>query len=321
MTRMSQSTTVSSTGSRGSDSPRRGVRPRLRSCCPLLAVVLLGLGAGGRDGDGWARALMPPTAAAADRQEPLPKQLEGVGITEHLNTQIPLDLEFTDESGATVRLGDYFQGHRPVILNLVYYSCPMLCTLVLNGVTDAMKQLKWQLGDQYENVTVSIDPSETPTLAASKKETYLGSYGRGGAGGGWHFLTGKQENITALAQAVGFNYRYDPATRQFYHTAATFICTPDGRVSRYLYGVEYDEQTMRLALLEASSGKIGNTIDKLILYCCQYDPGTGRYTPIAFNIMRLMGGLTALAVGGLILVLWLRDRARRRRHAVAGAHS
>ena len=260
---------------------------------------------------------MAGAAVAADRSEPLPRELEGVGITEHLDARIPLDLVFTDEEGRTVRLGEYFQGKRPVILNLAYYSCPMLCTLVLNGVVDGIKELPWRMGEGFEVVTVSIDPTETPALARAKKANYLESYGHPGTGAGWHFLTGKQESITPLAQAVGFGYRYDPEARQYIHTAVTILCTPDGRVSRYLYGIQYEQQSLRLGLLEASQGKIGNSLDRLILTCFHYDAAAGRYAPTAaLTIVRVGGGTAAGLLGIALLGFWLREGRRRKGRAV-----
>jgi protein SCO1 len=278
-------------------------RGRLFRALPALALLLwMGLIPCARPG--WAE----------DRKEPLPKELEGIGITEHLNARLPLDLQFVDEQGQTVRLGDYFQGKKPVILNLVYFSCPMLCTLVLNGVTESMKGLPWQLGREYENVTVSIDPSETPALARAKKENYLEQYGRPGCAAGWHFLTGKQEAITALARTVGFNYRYNPETREFIHTAGTFLCTPDGRLSRYLYGIEYEAQTVRFGLLEASQGKIGTTLDQLILTCYHYDSTAGRYALTAMRLMRLAGTVTVVILAVVLLILFGRGRRRQALH-------
>jgi protein SCO1/2 len=259
------------------------------------------------------------SARAEDRAEPPPKELEGVGITEHLNAELPLDLEFTDEQGQTVHLRDYFQGKRPVILNLAYYECPMLCTLVLNGVTEGMKGLSWTLGKEYENVTVSINPAETPALARTKKENYLQEYDRPGTAAGWHFLTGRQGSITALARAVGFGYRFDPESNQFIHTVATFLCTPDGRISRYLYGIEYEQQTLRLGLLEAAQGKIGTHLDQLILYCFHYDAEAGRYAPAALNIMRIGGAVSGAALLGLLAWFWARERRQRRVHGAQAA--
>jgi protein SCO1/2 len=242
--------------------------------------------------------------AAAQRKEALPKDLEGVGITEHAGARLPLDLEFTDEDGKPVRLARFFPGDRPVILTLGYYRCPMLCTLVLNSLVDGLKDLPWTPGQQFEIVTVSIDPTETPTLAKLKKQNYLADYGRPGAAAGWHFLTGREENIRKLAEAVGFGYRYVEERGQYAHPAAIFVVTPDGRMAKYLYGVLYQPKTLRLALAEAGQGKIGTTTDQLLLYCFHYDAQEGRYVLAASNIMRLGGAATALVVGLWLAVSW-----------------
>jgi len=251
-----------------------------------------------------ALAVLAAVPAAAQRKEPLPKDLEGVGITEHPGARLPLDLDFTDEAGRTVRLGDYFPGDRPVILTLGYYRCPMLCTLVLNGLVDGLKDLAWTPGRQFEIVTVSIDPLETPTLAKLKKENYLAEYGRAGAAAGWHFLTGREESIRKLADAVGFGYRYVKENGQFAHPTAIFVATPDGRMGRYLYGVLYQPKTLRLALIEAGEGKIGTTTDRLLLYCFHYDAREGRYVVAAANLMRFGGVATVLVVGVWLLAAW-----------------
>ncbi len=256
-------------------------------------------------------------AQSIQRMEPLPKELEGVGITEKLDTRVPLDLHFTDESGQDVTLGQYFGARRPVILTLVYYSCPMLCTLVLNGMVDALKEIDWVPGQQYEIVTVSFDPLETPTLAKFKKQNYLKEYGRPEAAAGWHFLVGKEDAIQALTQAVGFSYRWDEERRQFAHQAAIYILTPDGRISRYLYGVLFEPKTVRLSLIEAGENKIGSPLDQIILYCFHYDAGSGKYSIAATNIMRVGGILSALAVAVGLSALWRRD-LRRRKHPSTG---
>ncbi len=256
---------------------------------------------------------VPAVTDTAGRSEPLPSELRGIEITEHLDARLPLDLEFTDEAGRTVRLGDYFQGRRPVILNLAYYNCPMLCTLVLNGVVAAANQLDWTLGEEFASVTVSIDPAETPELAKAKKENYLHTYRRPDGATHWHFLVGRQENISRLAEATGFGYRYDAKAKQFIHAAVTMVVTPDGRISRYLYGIEHQPRTLRLALLEAGQGKVGNSIDRLVLYCYDYDPAAGRYSPVATRIMRVGAGLTVGMLG--VLLLGLRVSGRRRGRA------
>lgn len=261
-----------------------------------------------------------PADASEGRMEPLPDELEGVGITEHLDAQIPLDLEFTDGEGKIVRLRDLFDGQRPVVFNLAYYTCPMLCTLVLNGVADAMNGVGLTLGRDYTAFVVSIDPAETAGLARAKRDAYLRLYQRGAGPEAWRFFVGREDQIQALADAVGFHYRYDRKSNEFIHTAATFVLTPDGHVSRYLYGIEYEPQTFRLSLLEAAQGRIGTTVDRLVLYCFHYDAESGRYAPMVMNIVRLFGGLTALAVAVFLLILRAGDR-RRRRLATSGAPS
>ncbi len=257
-----------------------------------------------------------PTAHA-QLADHTPKQLENVGVTEHLGDQLPLDLEFVDENGRTVQLGDYFEGQRPVILSLNYYRCPMLCGLQLNGLADGMGQLDWTPGDQFDVVTVSIDPSETPQLAKLKKQGYLKKMGRPAAAAGWHFLTGHQASIHRLAEAVGFRYSYDAEQGQFAHAAAAYVCTPKGKLARYLYGIDYPAKTLRLALLEGSEGKIGSPIDQLILYCYCYNPSSRTYTPVAMNIMRLGGGLTVLFLGLTVGLFWVREARRSKRRDTA----
>jgi len=239
--------------------------------------------------------------------------LDKVGVEEHLDARLPLELEFIDEDGRTVRLGDYFDGARPVILTLNYYRCPMLCGLQLNGVVAGMEEMDWTPGVEFEMVTVSIDPLETPELAQAKKENYLKRYQRPAAARGWHFLTGRQDNIERLAETVGFGYTYDVASGQYAHAAAIFVVTPDGRVARYLYGIEYPPKSLKLALMEASEGKIGSAFDQLIMYCYHYDPASRRYAPVAMNIMRIGGGATALLLGLTLGTWWLRESRRRRR--------
>lgn len=258
---------------------------------------------------GLVLAAAPATAQVAGD---VPAQLEEVGVDEHLDETIPLDLEFTDERGRTVRLGDYFRGDRPVILSLNYYRCPMLCGLQLNGLVDGLAELDWTPGVEFEVVTVSIDPTETPTLARQKKQSYLKRLGRPAAAGGWHFLTGKPAEIHALAEATGFRYSKDEKTGEYAHAAVLFVLTPEGRLARYLYGIEMPKKTLRLSLVEASEGKIGSALDQLILYCYHYDPSSRSYAPVAMNIMRAGGGASALLLGVVLSVLWLREARRRR---------
>lgn len=253
-----------------------------------------------------------PGLALAQVVGSVPAPLVEVGVVEHLDEPVPLDLVFRAENGDRVPLSSFFDGERPVVLTLNYYRCPMLCGLQLNGLLDGLTALDWTAGDQFEMVTVSIDPLETPDLATAKKASYLERYARPAAETGWHFLTGEQEAIVALASAVGFGYVYDEEERQYAHAAVTFVITPDGRVARYLYGVEYPAQTLKLALLEAADGRIGSSIDRLLLYCYQYSPDQRRYTPVVMNIMRLGGGLTAFVLVSCLSFLWIREARRRK---------
>ena len=259
----------------------------------------------------WGVLLCHASLAGAQRTEALPKELEGVGVTEHLNQQIPLGLEFTDSDGKSVKLEQFFDRKRPVMLTLNYSNCPMLCSLQLNGLFDAMKRMPWDIGDKFEMITLSFDPLETPERARMTKQKYLEIYRRAGAAEGWHFLVGREQNIRQLADAVGFRYRYSLEGQQYIHAAVTFILTPDGRLSRYLYGVEYDPQTLRLSLLEAADGRIGSTADQILLFCFHYDAEKGRYGPAAFRLMQLGGGATVLAVLGVIWVLRRREKAAK----------
>ena len=249
----------------------------------------------------------------------LPKALQDVGIDQKLNQQLPLELSFKDENGQDVKLEQYF-GKRPVILSLVYYNCPMLCTQVLNGMIASFKTLQFQPGEQYEIVTVSFDSRETPALAAAKKTlyvNYLPEARRVAANNGWHFLTGDETNIKALAAAVGFRYQWDPATNQFAHASGIMVLTPEGKLAQYYYGIEYSPKDLRLGLVEASANKIGTPVDQLLLYCYHYDPATGTYGAAVLNIVRL-GGILTIA-GIIILVLALRQRSARQIPMTGGA--
>ena len=245
--------------------------------------------------------------AAADGQvrnaSTLPPILRNVGIDQKLNQQVPLDIPFRDENGDVVRFGDYF-GSKPVILSLVYYECPMLCTTALNGLEQSLKELKFNLGDEFNVVTVSFDPTEKPSLAAAKKALYVGLYGRPGAAAGWHFLTGDQESIKRLTDAVGFRYNYDPKVRQFMHATGLIVLTPQGKLARYFYGITYPAGNLRLALVEASQGKIGNPVDAVLLYCCEYDPMTGKYSLVIARALQVGAAVTILSLGTLLLVMF-----------------
>ena len=242
----------------------------------------------------------------------LPKELDGVAVVEHRNEMLPLDLEFVDESGATVRLGDYFGGDRPVLLTLNYYGCPMLCGLQLNGMVDAFRQMDWIPGEQFEVVTVSIDPRETPKLAELKKQNYLNAYGKPEAAAGWHFLTGRQPQIDSLAAATGFEYEYLEESGEYSHAAVAYVATPEGRLSRYLYGVVYEPKTLRFSLVEAGEGRIGTALDQILLYCFHYDASAGRYTPVVMNIMRTGALLSAVILAALLSAFWFWEQRRKR---------
>ena len=243
----------------------------------------------------------PALAFGPDRQESpvAAADLTGINVTEHLGTALPLDLTFVDETGKTVKLGDYFTGKRPVVLQLGYYQCPMLCSLISQGTANAFQAVSLESGKDYDLVFVSIDPSETPTLAAQKKQAYAKELGK--TLNGWHFLTGQQPAIESLAKTVGFNYRWIQSAGQFSHPAVIMMCMPEGKVSRYLYGVRFDPTTVRESLVEASNGKIGNSFDQLYLTCFQYDGHQGKYAVAAVTIMRGGGVLVILIVAGFLL--------------------
>ena len=261
---------------------------------------------------GWAQT--PPPLASEDPSGNQLRMLENIGIDQRLGEQLPLDATFVDESGNQVRLGDYF-GKKPVVLALVYYTCPMLCNQVLNGLTSGLDVLSFDIGKEFEVVTVSFDPRETPALARDKKQTYIDWYKRAGAAEGWHFLTGDQASITRLTDAVGFHYRYDAATKQFIHASGIMIATPQGKLARYFYGVEYAPKDLRLGLVESSENKIGNPVDRLLLYCYHYDPASGKYGAVAMNILRLAGIATVI---GLVAMMVFLKRRRPVESANAG---
>lgn len=246
-----------------------------------------------------------------------PAILRQVSIEQRLGRTLPLDAGFRDESGRLVRLGDYF-GKRPVVLVLAYYDCPMLCTQVLNGLVSAMRILSFDAGRDYDVVTVSFDPRDDPSDARAKKEPYVARYGRPGAAAGWHFLTGEKRAIDALAGAVGFQYAWDEKIGQFAHGSAIYVATSEGKLSRYLYGIEYAPRDLRLALVEASQGKIGDPVDQLLLYCYHYDPAAGRYGAAVMSIVRFAGAAFAFVLSTFLALMWRRERRAERRAAEAG---
>jgi protein SCO1/2 len=256
---------------------------------------------------------VPAPGKAAGEQIPV---LREIGIDQKPNAQVPLGLEFNDETGATVKLGQYF-GKRPVVLALVYYGCPMLCTQVLNGLAGSLQGVSFTAGQEYEVVVVSFDPGETPAMAADRKKHFAKRYLRDPDVNSIHFLTGREASVKALTGAVGFRYAWDVQTAQFAHPAAITVLTNDGRVSRYLYGVEFAPRDLKLALVEASEGRIGSIVEQAMLFCYHYDPERGKYGFVIMNIVRAAGALTVLLIGGWI-VLSLR---REKRQASAVTHT
>lgn len=240
----------------------------------------------------------------------LPAELRDIGVTERLAESVPLDLVMADETGAAVTLGTYFASGRPVILVPVYYGCPMLCGLILNGVSDAMRQLTWKPGRDYTVVTFSFDPSEGPDLAVAKKRRYIEPFGEPSVADGWHFLTGDSAAVATLTKAIGFGFKWNEESQEFMHTASIVFISPNGRISRYLYGAQFSELDMRNALFDAADGKIGSVIDRAILFCYTYDPDSRSYVPYAMNIMKLGGLLTLLILGSFLGILWYRERLR-----------
>lgn len=236
--------------------------------------------------------------------------LKGVGLDQKLNAVVPLDLSFRDEQGHAVQLKDYFN-ERPVILALVYYTCPMLCGMEMDGIVRSLRVVSLELGSDFQIVAVSINPKETPKIAAAKKAEYQKKLNRPGFSKGWHFLTGDSQNIHRLAQAVGFRYIYNPENQTFSHATGIMILTPQGRMARYLYGVDYAPRDLRLALVDASQNRIGSPVDQFLLYCYHYDPSTGKYTLMIMNILRIASVMTLIAMGLLIFFLLRRERGQK----------
>jgi protein SCO1/2 len=277
----------------------RGWRHEHRIGWAVASAILLVASAFGQ---GMTSGILSPPSSVR------PPGLKNVGIQQNLNQPIPPDLRFQDDLGRNVRLGDYF-GKRPLILNLVYYNCPMLCGEVLSGLEHSLRMMKLGLGKDFDVITVSFDPSETPEMAAKKKSEFLRRYNRPGAEQGWHFLVGKQDAVDGLTKAAGFQYQYDEKTKQFAHAAAILMLTPEGKISQYYYGVDFPPRDVRLGLVAASAGRIGNIVDQLLLYCYHYDPGQGKYSATILRILRLAGVATMLFIGTFIFVMIRRGPA------------
>ena len=258
------------------------------------------------------RLLTAVPALAHTGNEPYTKDeafLKEIAFDQKLGAQLPLDLPFTDETGKAVRLGEYF-GQKPVLMLITYFNCTMLCPLLLDGLVRALRPISFDIGQQFTVLTVSINPRETPAIAASRKELYVQRYGRPGADRGWHFLTGTADAIAALTQPIGFRFVYDKKKDEYAHASGIVIFTPEGKAARYLYGVEYSPRDMRLALIEAASGTIGNPVDQVMLYCFHYDPLTGKYGVVIMNVVRLAGSATVAVLGTFMFVMFRRDRRK-----------
>lgn len=268
------------------------------ACAPLLALVLL-----------TAATIAVPGRLMAQPLDPSVGAL--IGIDQHLDEQVPLDLVFRDENGTSVSLGDLMSHDRPVVLSLVYYECPMLCTQVLNGLLRSLRVVSLDVGSDFDVITVSIDPGETAALARTKKAEYVSRYRREGAEAGWHFLTGDADQIERLAKTVGFRYQYDAETDLYVHASGIMVLTPKGRLARYFYGIEYSPKDLRLGLIEASQNRIGSPVDQLLLLCFQYDPATGKYGFAIMNSLRLAGGATVAILAMLVIGTLRRDRRRQ----------
>ncbi|HML18941.1 MAG TPA: SCO family protein [Bryobacteraceae bacterium] len=281
-------------------------------CYGAAILIALSLGLPGFAQPGMPAnmpASTPSQVNAPSKTSYKPAILRGVGIDQKMGAQVPLDLQFLDESDRQVKLGQYFG--KPVILALVYYSCPSLCDMVLDGTVRAVGGLKATAGKDYEVVAVSFDPRETPQMAREKKATIVKEYNRPGSENGWHFLTGEEGASKSLAEAVGFHYSYDSMSNQYLHAAAIMLLTPEGKVSRYFYGIAFEPRDVRLGLDEASGGRIGSLTDAVLLYCSHYDPATGKYGVVIMNVLRLAGFLTVLALASFMIVTLRRDFAHR----------
>jgi len=272
----------------------------LRAAVGVMSIVLMSAVVSAQ---GEAPGVRPDPGMPSNQ---VPAALSKVSFEQRLNEPLPLDLQFKDESGRTVKLGDYF-GRKPVVLTFVYYECPMLCTQVLNGLESALRVINESIGKEFDVVTVSFDPKETPVLASGKKKAYLERYKRPEAQQGWHFLTGDQASIDALTKAAGFNFVWDEASHQFAHASGIVIVTPQGKVSRYFFGVDYAPRDVKFALIESSNEKIGSLADRLLLYCYHYDPQEGNYGFVAMRAVRIGGAVTIVALVGFVFVSLRRE--------------
>lgn len=284
-----------------------------RTLWMLVVTAFVLLGTRGANAQAWGPSQQSSAEPVANQT---PAALHGVNIVENLGGALPRDAVFRDSAGKAVRLGDYFDGKRPTLLVFAYHTCPMLCSLVLDATVHALDSVPWTVGDQFDVVSISIDPKDTPETAAKKRAQVVDGYERAhGDHTGWHFLTGEESQIRRVTDVVGFEYRYDPRQKQYAHPAAIYLLTPEGHIARYLYGVQYDPNDVRLGLLEASQGRSVSTTERILLYCYHFDPKGGHYSLVAVNVMRIGGGVTLILLGGLLAVMWARERRRRRKRA------
>ena len=270
----------------------------------MMHIVLAGL---------LAAAIGPLPAQEIGVPNTVPEQLKDVGIDQRLDEQVPLDLAFADENGIRRPLRQFLRG-RPAVLSLVYYECPMLCTMVLNGLLKAVRAMPLTIGSDFDIITVSFDPKEKPELARAKKEEYVARYGRPSAGEGWRFLTGDEPEIRALTKAAGFRYKFDSISRQWAHASGIMVLTPEGRLSRYFYGLEYSARDLRLGLVDSSAGKIGSKVDQVLLYCFHYDARQGKYSLLIMNVVRIAGVATVLCLGAFWFVMAKKERRKNKEH-------
>jgi protein SCO1 len=280
-----------------------------------LALVCLAICGGDARAQAWKEGDAPAVA-----QNVKPAMLEGVDIVEHLGGQLPRDAAFRDSDGKAVKLGDYFDGKRPTLFVFAYHTCPMLCSLVLDATVKSLDEVPWNVGDEFDVVSVSIDPKDTPETATRKRAQVLESYPRAkGNPKGWHFLAGEEDQIRKVTDAIGFKYNYDEKQKQYAHPAAIYLLTPGGAIARYLYGIQYPPADVRLGLLEASEGRSISTTERVLLFCYHYDPQGKRYSLVAMNVMRLGGVVTLLLLGSFLTIMWARERRKRRQSAIATA--
>ncbi|MEX0723755.1 MAG: SCO family protein [Gracilimonas sp.] len=255
--------------------------------------------------------LLTSQTAQAQLNREQPDALQDLGIDEHLGDIIPLDAKFATSTGDSVQLSDLLEEGKPVLLNPLYYECPMLCGLVLDGTINVIEDLQWKPGKDFIVISISIDPEEDAELAARSKQNYL-SQMDSTTRSGWHFLTGNKTEIDKVVEAVGFRYKEIEGTGEYAHSAAIMLLSPEGKITRYLYGISYDEFNVRSALYEAADGQIGSTVDKVVMYCYQYDPDSGSYVPVAINIMKLGGLATLIFLGIFLGSLWLREKRKNK---------